>query len=342
MNRLEKGKRMRKAMVFFSALLVANHVMAQDPPDLPGAKDSPLISRYAGSSLVAFADINYDQATFPLTNEVDGKHFVKGQTVEGKITQLAYLAPAGKTVLEVARNYRQALTKAGLTVQFACEKEGCGSSRIQEPFIDGARDLKQMQSYGGYSDVGFLVLNTSNSPFYFWGVLQIDGRPVYVSVFISKLDATQDSPLNGRAGTFIEIVEPKAMETDKVTVDANAIRDGVKTSGKIALYGIFFDTGNADIKPTSKDQLAEIGKFLQSDKTLKVIVVGHTDNTGSIEGNQSLSQQRASAVAAALVKDFQIAPARILARGVGNLCPVASNGSEDGRARNRRVELVQQ
>ena len=172
------------------------------------------------------------------------------------------------------------------------------------------------------------------------GPRPFDGRPVYVSVFTSKLNATQDSPLNGRAGTFIEIVEPKAMDTDKITVDANAIRDGVKTSGKIALYGIYLDTGNADLKPTSKDQLAEIGKFLQAEKTLKVIVVGHTDNTGSIEGNQSLSQQRA--VAAALVKDFQIAPARILARGVGNLCPVASNASEDGRARNRRVELVQQ
>jgi OOP family OmpA-OmpF porin len=73
-----------------------------------------------------------------------------------------------------------------------------------------------------------------------------------------------------------------------------------------------------------------------------VIVVGHTDNVGTLESNQTLSQQRASAVAAALVSGYQVAPGRLLAKGVGNLCPVASNASEAGRAKNCRVELVQQ
>ena len=88
--------------------------------------------------------------------------------------------------------------------------------------------------------------------------------------------------------------------------------------------------------------MAEIGKFLNADKSIKVLVVGYTDNAGSIDLNQTLSQQRASAVAMALSSDYQIAPARPIARGVGNFCPVASNASEEGRAKNRRVELVLQ
>lgn len=325
-------------------LLAASATAANpDPPDLAGGRDSSLITRYAGSSLVAFANINFDQVTLPLTNQVEDKHFVKAQTFEGKITRVAYLAPAGATVLEVAHNYKQALLNAGMTVNFACEKDGCGTnSRIQEPFIEYAQGLKQLPSYGGYSDVGFLVLNEGKAPSYFWGSLTVGGRAAYVSVFTSKLDASDGSELKGRAGTFIEIIEPKAMEMNKVTVDATALVSGIKQAGKIALYGIYFDTGKSKLKPESKFQLAEIAKFLNTDKSAKVIIVGHTDNAGSLESNQTLSQQRATAVATALSAEYQIAPGRLLARGVGNLCPVASNASEDGRARNRRVELVQQ
>ncbi len=332
-----------RSLVSIGALLIGSHAAAADPPDLAGSKDSPLVSRYAGSSIVAYADINFDQETLPLTNQIKDDHFIKGETVEGKITRLVYLAPAGRTGLEVSRNYEMALIKAGLTVRFSCEKEKCGdSSRIQEPFVDYARGMKQLRSYGGYGDLGFVVLNDGESPYYFWGSLSIDGRPVYVSVFTNEVNASDDSPLKGRVGTFLEIIEPKPMESNKVSIDATAIGAGVVNAGKIALYGIYFDTNKADIKPESKEQLSEIGKFLAANKAIKVIVVGHTDNVGSIEANQTLSQQRASAVAAALVNSYQVAPGRILAKGVGNLCPVASNASEEGRAKNRRVELVEQ
>ena len=330
-------------MASLGALLIGTCATAADPPDLVGSKDSPLISRYAGSSIVAYADVNFDQETLPLTNQVQDDHFVKGETIEGKITRLVYLAPPGKTGLEVTRNYQLALTKAGLTVRFSCEKEKCGAnSRIQQPFVDYANGMKQLKSYGGFEDLGFVVLNDGVSPYYFWGTLPIDGRPVYVSVFTNEVNASDDSPLKGRVGTFIEIVEPKPMETNKVAVDATAIGEGVEHAGKIALYGIFFDTNKADLKPDSNKQLTEISKFLAANKAIKVIVVGHTDNVGSIEANQTLSQQRATAVAAALVNSYQVAQGRIIAKGVGNLCPVASNGSEEGRAKNRRVELVQQ
>ena len=114
-----------RALASIGALLVGSYAAAaaSDPPDLAGSKDSPLVSRYAGSSIVAYAEINYGQETLPLTNQIQDDHFVKGETVEGKITRLVYLAPIGRTGLEVARNYQLARTKAGLTVRFSCEKE---------------------------------------------------------------------------------------------------------------------------------------------------------------------------------------------------------------------------
>ena len=311
--------------------------------DVVGGKDHPVISRYAGSALVGYAQLSFEQAVFPLTSEVRDKKFVKSETVEGRITRLAYLAPAGATVLEVHRNYQDALAKAGFVKKFACDRDDCNrSSRIQAPFIDYASTMKQVKSYGGYSDIGFLVLNTDSDLHYTWGTLRSGGRDVYVGVFTSKLAASDSSPLNNRAGTFIEIVEPRAMETGKVSVDAGAMQKGLAAEGKVAIYGVYFDTGKADVKPESKPQLDEMAKLLTTDKTLRVVIVGHTDNQGTIDGNVALSQKRAESIVAALVKDYRIDGRRLLAKGVASFAPVASNDAEEGRAKNRRVELVKQ
>ena len=105
---------------------------------------------------------------------------------------------------------------------------------------------------------------------------------------------------------------------------------------------LFFDTGKADLKPESDAALAEVAKLLKADPALKVYVVGHTDNVASLELNTKLSQARADAVVQALVARHGVAAARLVGRGAGPLAPVASNDTEDGRARNRRVELVKQ
>jgi outer membrane protein OmpA-like peptidoglycan-associated protein len=110
----------------------------------------------------------------------------------------------------------------------------------------------------------------------------------------------------------------------------------------VALYGIYFDTGKAELKPESRPQLDEMGKLLQAQPALKVYIVGHTDNQGSLEANLQLSQQRAQAVVAALAGTYKIDAKRLQARGVANLAPLAGNGNDAGRARNRRVELVAQ
>jgi outer membrane protein OmpA-like peptidoglycan-associated protein len=127
-----------------------------------------------------------------------------------------------------------------------------------------------------------------------------------------------------------------------IEANANVFSNDIRATGHAAVYGIFFDTGKTELKPESEQAIAEIGKLLQADANLKVYVVGHTDNVGTLEGNMKLSQGRADAVVQALVGKHGIAAARLKAGGVGPLAPVASNDAEEGRAKNRRVELVKQ
>jgi outer membrane protein OmpA-like peptidoglycan-associated protein len=95
-------------------------------------------------------------------------------------------------------------------------------------------------------------------------------------------------------------------------------------------------------QPESAQAIGEIAKLLTADPGLKIHVVGHTDNVGGVDNNIKLSQERAEAVLQALVRDHAIAPSRLRSYGCGQFAPVASNDTEEGRAKNRRVELVKQ
>jgi len=143
----------------------------------------------------------------------------------------------------------------------------------------------------------------------------------------------------GNGKIWLRIVEKKGM-TQYVVADATAMKGDLKSTGHVALYGIYFDTNKSDVKPESAPALEEIAKLLKGDPSLRLKVVGHTDMTGALEANMKLSQARAEAVVQALVTRHNIAAARLRGHGVGPLAPVASNDNEEGRARNRRVELV--
>jgi outer membrane protein OmpA-like peptidoglycan-associated protein len=134
------------------------------------------------------------------------------------------------------------------------------------------------------------------------------------------------------------VAETGAIENKMV--DAAAMAKGLGETGHIALYGIYFDTDKAVVKPESRPTLEQIAKLLSSQPQLNVYVVGHTDSQGAADYNLDLSRRRAEAVAAELVRNFRIAQPRLKTAGVGLLAPVGSNASEAGRALNRRVELV--
>lgn len=111
------------------------------------------------------------------------------------------------------------------------------------------------------------------------------------------------------------------------------------TDGKIITYAITFDIGKANIKPESMTEINRIAQLMKDNGDLKFEVQGHTDNTGTVAGNQKLSEQRAQAIVNKLV-EMGIAANRLSAKGMGQSAPLADNSTDEGRAKNRRVEFV--
>ena len=136
------------------------------------------------------------------------------------------------------------------------------------------------------------------------------------------------------------VIEKNGMKQD-VTLDAKAMANDIGETGRVAIYGILFDTGKSELKPESAPAITEIAKLLKGSPTLKVYVVGHTDMVADLATNLKLSQARAQSVVNAMVSQHGIAGARLIAFGDGPYAPVASNKTEEGRAKNRRVELVE-
>jgi OOP family OmpA-OmpF porin len=141
------------------------------------------------------------------------------------------------------------------------------------------------------------------------------------------------------ANTYSQTVLVVKEMTQEVTADASSFHDEIDKAGRVAVYGIHFETGKATIVPDSEATLNEIVKLLEQNADLKLRVEGHTDNTGTAAANQALSEKRAQAVVAWLVA-HGAGGARLSAKGFGESQPVADNSTEEGRTKNRRVELA--
>lgn len=164
-----------------------------------------------------------------------------------------------------------------------------------------------------------------NSTFNIYLSIKKDGKETWVDVH----------PLNHGEVYTLTIVEKKGMEQD---ITANTMLDALKKDGFIALY-INFDTNKATIKPGSKPIVGQIVKMLKENPGLKVSIEGHTDSTGTPAKNKTLSQERAQSVVNALTASG-IDKKRLSAVGWGQEKPIADNRSEEGKAKNRRVEIV--
>jgi OmpA-OmpF porin, OOP family len=159
----------------------------------------------------------------------------------------------------------------------------------------------------------------------------MNGKEVYIQINTAA-NSTDERSYN------IEVLEVESMQQDVVL----NLEESIEKEGKVALYGILFDVGKSVIKPESAEALTQIIDYLTANPTVKIYVVGHTDNTGLFAGNIALSKARAKAVKDYLITKGKIAATRLGSDGVGSLCPVATNSTEEGKALNRRVEIVKQ
>ncbi|WEN14221.1 OmpA family protein [Rhodanobacter sp. AS-Z3] len=154
------------------------------------------------------------------------------------------------------------------------------------------------------------------------------GKDVWVKVVPDIYGApTQDY--------LLVITEVAAMAQ---AVTANQLRDELDKNGFITLH-VNFDTGKSVLKPDDLATMQQIALMLKATPALKLSVEGHTDNVGDAASNKTLSEARAKSVMAAIVQ-AGVAAGRLSATGFGQERPVADNRSEEGRAKNRRVELV--
>lgn len=314
--------------------LAARSAVADAIPtnDVSYGHDHPMISRFTGSVLVEYEQRDYDEMVLPLgPYSPAAAAFKKSSRAEGKITRLVYVLGGDKTALEVLRNYKQSLTTAGFTIEFECAgQEGCGG-------LEFTRAVSAHMLKGGFKTQGLMAgtLLSVNDTHHLTATLKQSAGEVDVGVTVVQ---NRGQPI----GILLQIAEPKAMETGGVLVDANAIAKALQTQGRVALYGIHFDTDSAQLKADSAFTIQEMAHYLEAHPTVKVFVVGHTDNAGSLAHNLDLSQRRAEAVVRTLTTEQKIAASRLSAKGLASYAPLASNETDAGRGQNRRVELVLQ
>ncbi len=330
------------------ALATAQWASAQMlPTDQKGATDSPLTGRYKDAVLLLQTHKAFDELKLPSGPEVgedfDAKrHFSKMVTAEGEVTRSIYVSPVGRSVLEVTKNYRDALISRGFTPVYECSGAACGpafrklkyawdapSTQVAGLNIEHARQGFVQSVFDAAKDIRYSLLSKGGTYVAIFGGLNAGG---------GFGDASK--ALNDRVSVLVEVVEPKAMDQNIVVLDASAIGQSLANEGAVSLYGLYFDTDKAVLQPTSKPQLDQMAAYLKANPAVQVYVVGHTDNQGPLDHNMTLAEARAKAIAGALSTTYAIAPARLMAKGIGPLAPAATNKTEAGRAKNRRVQLV--
>ena len=323
--------------LFIAALLLVHFFLpaqafARD--DVKGSSDHLLISRYPGFYIQEYKQFEYDEAEI-MTGAYDEKNKTADtKVIEGKVTNIKYQNKStdmNVTALQLYKNYEKALKKLKPTIILACRGAKCFVDQSRDVgvyignwFLDRPLLYKCLFSAFG-DDFGILTAKIPSNK----------GGQIYVMITVGV-----DLP-NKRRTILMSFIEPEILETDKVSIGSpDDIKKSIEQLGKIELAGIFFDHNKATITPESKDTLDVITWYLSANASRKYFVVGHTDNTGKLDHNMNLSRQRADAVVDALVK-LGINKDQVSAMGVGPLSPNAPNRSEDGKAQNRRVELVE-
>ena len=319
-------------------------VMGQDAK---GSADTALVGRYEGSFILGETKKAFDEialASGPAQGSPYADHkYGATVTAHGQVTRQLYLAPAGRSTLELASNYFDALKAKGLQQIFSCARDACGEAfsvlqhthigDLLAPNMDQTRDFLINASLEYVVDIRYGLFKSHAQ----------DGD-TYVAVYVGQNRGGSmgdfSAALDGRVLTRVDVVAPRTMEHKIVTVSAAEIADKITTEGRVAFYGIFFDFDKAELKPESDPQLAQMAAFIKAHAATPMFITGHTDNQGGLAYNLSLSQRRAAAVAKALTARYGVGAARLAAHGLANLAPLASNATEAGRAKNRRVELV--
>ena len=252
------------------------------------------------------------------------------EALEGRVIRSAWrLADPEATTAAVMAGYADRLGALGYAPVFRCTTEECGglafrfAVELMPPpaMLMDAADFAQLSARRDGA-----------------------GTETHVSVLVSRIlgavYAQTVAVAPAEAALPVAPAPDAAAETRPPPPDdAEALVARLESFGHLPLHGIAFETGSTEITGASAPALDRAAAALAARPGMAVLIVGHSDNVGALEDNIALSRRRAEAVRAALVARG-VAQGRLEARGVGFLAPIASNASPEGRALNRRVELV--
>ena len=330
----------------FIGLLINSGVFALD--DVPGGADHPELPRISGTSLVVHFNSEYGEHEFLVDYDKDGntqsgkKSEISNK--EGKLTRLVYALQPGQTSLFALRNYQEAFAEIGDVKEvYTCKEKECPRG-IGSKFV-WSRD-KSIESNVSAIDHMYRVSSYNKGPMYWTAEIQSDTSSYTVAFFSATINnlkrkGKEEGFELGQTIVHIDIIETASFKSDLIVVEASEIQSAIADKGHIALYGLFFDTGDDQLTTESEPALIEVSKALKAEPGLNLYVVGHTDSVGSLESNQKLSERRASSIVKSLTAQFGIDKARLVPIGVGLAAPVSTNNTEEGRSLNRRVELVE-
>ena len=330
------------ASIFASTLAVPSFSVGGD---VAGSSDHPLVKRVTGSEIFFGKSSDFDKLKLSLGKiewsgaEAKVKPY-ESATVEGKVRTNYYKVPEKMGVLEVLRNYEQDLKEAGFEILHLGQGEA-----IETPGYNNqiAREIYGMTgTYGTPEEKAQWPFQHTDEKKAGYIAAKKTGAngDVYASVYIvsNQHNKWLDIPVD-RTLVRLDVCEVKAREQRMELVKSEEMAGEIALNGRVALYGILFDFDKATIRPDSEPTLAEIARLLEEKSDLNILVVGHTDATGGFEYNRGLSQKRAESVVDNLAAKG-ISKERLFPVGVAFASPVASNKTEDGKAKNRRVELV--
>jgi len=301
------------------ALMISTNLFAQRTSDIEGGKDYPLVSRFSGSIMEYYQLKNFDRYFILSLN--DNK--ISNYEVDGEITRIQYSVGKEHSVFEIDKSYENSLKKAGFKILTTLDDKNCGVNLQEQLYND---------EFNGLNKLPREALNPGDDEFaYLAAKKETDNNDIYIVVYTAFE--------RGDLLITFDAIEVQGMDNNLVTV--KNIAEDISSSGHIAIYDILFDTGRSNIKPESETALKNIAEYLNAHPEKKFIIVGHTDNTGDFDANIKLSLDRATTVITELTTKFGINAEQLKAYGDGSTSPIATNSSNEGKAKNRRVEIVE-
>jgi outer membrane protein OmpA-like peptidoglycan-associated protein len=318
-----------------------------------------VVKRFKGSLILSYEKKNYDTATFPLSKleSVAGKRDNHNnaiaepklkKTVEGETTHLTYVMPAERSSLEVSRYFQDAVKAKGGTILYECKAPDCGGNPTGNSLGGGGNMSLPMYIRSGdkIGEANGSIPSCAASEKltdlrYFLAELPSLGAFVSIQTATAQEADGTCGALKGRTLAVVDVVKGKTVENLVPAIPSTSLSLTLGKEGKVALYSFEFDTKKATLKPSADPSLAQIAQLLTEQPQLKLLVVGHTDSEGGYKANVDLSKKRADAIVSALVSRHKIKRDRLTAVGVSSAAPLVSNKTPEGRAKNRRVELVE-